>query len=112
MFYTVKISKLLASRYIYRYFRFDKLLNKFFSNKNCLIEILFLRWLVGFRYGKKSFYQNSGKFGYSFIKNDIMFMYLLCIYKKPIILSLFKIDTLNFTMYILTILTCPLKTCH
>ena len=38
-----------------------------------------------------------------------MFMYLLCIYKKPIILSLFKIDTLNFTMYILTILTCPLK---
>ena len=39
-----------------------------------------------------------------------MFMSLLCIYKKPIILSLFKIDTLNFTMYILTILTCPLKT--
>ena len=37
-------------------------------------------------------------------------MYLLCIYKKPIILSLFKIDTLNFTMHILTILTCPLKT--
>ena len=37
-------------------------------------------------------------------------MYLLCTYKKPIILSLFKIDTLNFTMYILTILTCPLKT--
>ena len=29
-------------------------------------------------------------------------MHLLCIYKKPIILSLFKIDTLNFTMYILT----------
>ena len=39
-----------------------------------------------------------------------MFMYLFCIYKKPIILSLFKIDSLNFTMYILTILTCPLKT--
>ena len=37
-------------------------------------------------------------------------MYLLCIYKKPIILRLFKIDTLNFTVYILTILTCPLKT--
>ena len=38
----------------------------------------------------------------------------LCIYfvftKKTIILSLFKIDTLNFTMYILTILTYPLKT--
>ena len=38
-----------------------------------------------------------------------MFMYLLCIYKKPIILSLFKIDILNFTMYILTILICSLK---
>ena len=37
-------------------------------------------------------------------------MYLLCIYKKPIILRLFKIDTLNFTMHILTVLTCPLKT--
>ena len=29
-----------------------------------------------------------------------MFMYLLYIYKKPIILSLFKIDILNLTMYI------------
>ena len=40
----------------------------------------------------------------------------LCIYfvltKKNIVLSLFKIDTLNFTMYILTIFTCPLKTRH
>ena len=36
-----------------------------------------------------------------------MFKYLLCIYKKNI-LSLFKIDTLNLTMYILTILTCNL----
>ena len=36
-------------------------------------------------------------------------MYLLCIYKKTIILSLFKIDTLNFTMYILTILISSLK---
>ena len=39
-----------------------------------------------------------------------MFIYLICIYKKPIILSLFKIDLLNFTMYTLTILRCPLKT--
>ena len=38
-----------------------------------------------------------------------MFMYILCVYKKTIILSLFKIDTLNFTMYILTILTSLLK---
>ena len=46
----------------------------------------------------KTFYQNSDKFGYSSIKNDIM----LCIYivftKNP--LSLFKIDALNCTMYI------------
>ena len=58
---------------------------------------------------EKTFYQNNDKFSYSFIKNDIMFMYLLYIYKKPIILSLFKIHTLNFTMYILTNLTCHLK---
>ena len=75
-------------------------------------EVVFsgLRKLVGFSYGKKTFYQNSDKFLYSFIKSDIMFMYLHCIYKKIIILSLFNIDTLNFTMYILTNLTCCLKT--
>ena len=39
-----------------------------------------------------------------------MFTHLLYIYKKPIILSLFKIDTLNSTMHILANLTCPLKT--
>ena len=48
------------------------------------------------------------KFGYSFIKNEIIFMYIPSIYKKNIILSLFKIDALNVTMYIFTILTCPL----
>ena len=68
-----------------------------------------LRQLVGFRCGKK-ICQNSDCFGYCFIKNDILFIYFLCIYKKPIILSLFEIDTLNFTMHILTILICPLKT--
>ena len=36
-------------------------------------------------------------------------MYILRIYKKTFILSLFNTDTINFTMYILTILTCPLK---
>ena len=40
-------------------------------------------------------------------------IFRLCIYfvftKKRIILSLTKIDTLNFTMYILAILTSPLK---
>ena len=60
---------------------------------------------------EKTFCQNSDYFGYRFIKNDIMLMDLLCIYKKKnIILSLFKTRTLNFTMYILTILTHPLKT--
>ena len=44
------------------------------------------------------------KFSYRIIKNDIMFMHLFCIYKKLIILSL------NPAMYIVTILTCPLKT--
>ena len=33
---------------------------------------------------KKAFCQNSDKFGYSFIKNDIMFMYLLCICKHAL----------------------------
>ena len=37
-------------------------------------------------------------------------MYILCIYEKNIVLSLFKIDALNFTMHILTILTWSLKT--
>ena len=40
---------------------------------------------------------------YSFIKNDIIFVYLLYIYRKLIILSLFKIDRFNFTMCVLTI---------
>ena len=34
---------------------------------------------------------------------------LFCIYKKLIILSLFNIETLNFTMYILKTFTCSLK---
>ena len=37
-------------------------------------------------------------------------MYILCIYEKNIVFSLFKIDSLNFTVYILTILTWSLKT--
>ena len=50
---------------------------------------------------EKTFCQNNDKFDYSLIKNDIMFVYILCIYKKKkkkIILSLFKIDTLDITM--------------
>ena len=41
---------------------------------------------------EKTFGQNSDKFGYSFIKSDIMFIYLLCVYKETIISSLFKIE--------------------
>ena len=52
---------------------------------------------------KKIFCQNSDKFGHSFTKN------FPCIYKKPIILSLVKIATLNFTMYTLTIVTSTLN---
>ena len=58
---------------------------------------------------KKPFFQNSEKFGYSFIKSDIGYMYLSFIYKNPIMLSLLEIVTLNITMYILTILTGSLK---
>ena len=36
-------------------------------------------------------------------------MYLLCIYKNLVILNIFNIDTLNFTMFILTNLTYLLK---
>ena len=64
---------------------------------------------VACRFQTWNILHDGDKFGYSFIKNDTMFMYLLCICKQTIILSLFKIDTLNFTMYILMILTCPLK---
>ena len=69
-----------------------------------------LRWLVGSRYGrKKTFCQNNDKFGCSFIKNDIVYVFTLYL-QIPIILSLFKIDALNFTIYILTILISSLKT--
>ena len=52
--------------------------------------------LVGFRYGNKIFFfQNSDKSGDSFMKNGIMFIYLLRIYKKPIFLNLFKITKIK-----------------
>ena len=62
-------------------------------------------WLMFFLFQiwKKTFCQNSDTFCYSFIKNDIMVVDLLCIYKKTIIESLFKIDTLNFTCIFLQI---------
>ena len=47
---------------------------------------VFLKVACRVRVWKKPFCQNSNKFGRSFIKSDIMVMYLLCIYKKRIIL--------------------------
>ena len=64
-----------------------------------LIELDTLKVACRVQIWKKTFCQNSDKFGYSFTKNDITFMYLLGIYKKIIILSLFNVDTLKFTMY-------------
>ena len=75
-----------------------------------MISLLEVKVACSVHIWKKKCYQNSGKFGYSFSKNDSIFIHMLCIYKKTIVLSLFKIDTLNFTMYILMTLTCPLKT--
>ena len=43
------------------------------------------------------------------LKMTYIYVYTLYL-QKAIILSLFKIDTWNFTMYILASLTCPLKT--
>ena len=68
------------------------------------------RQFVSFRFEKKILFQNNEKFGYSFIKSGIVYMYLPFIYKKP--LSLFEIAALNFTVYILTILTCSLIKNH
>ena len=59
--------------------RFEKVILSIL-NLYCVL----LRQLVGLRYGKKKFCQNSDKFGYSFIKNDIILMYLLCIYKNSL----------------------------
>ena len=78
----------------------------------CLITSVSCAIKVAYRVQiwKKTFCQNSDCFGYRFIKNDIMFMHLLCIYKNHTILSLSKNDTLNLAMYIITILTCLLNT--
>ena len=60
---------------------------RFISLYDCRVQI----W-------KKTFCRNSDKFGYGLIKNDIMFMYILCIYFKPVENWHIK------TRYILTIL--------
>ena len=80
------------------------------SNQKCMTQPTLAKVTCRVQiWKKKTFCQNSNYFGCSFIKNDILFMYFLCIYKKPVILSLFRLDILNFTLYILTTLLCPLK---
>ena len=63
------------------------------------------KWASSVQISTKSFSQNSEKFGYSFITNDIYIFKLN--FWKLIILGLFKILTLNLTMHILTISACP-----
>ena len=58
-----------------------------------------------FRLGKKTFFLNGETFGNSFIRNEITYMNLPFIYEKPIIFSILKINSLKFTIYILTIFT-------
>ena len=58
---------------------------------------------------KKILCQNSDKFGTVLLKMTLCICISFVFTKNPIILSLFKIATLNFTMYILTILTCTLN---
>ena len=87
-----------------------------FSNRNdqYVFRLSFLKTAVAFiawrgQILKKTYFQNSEKFGYSFIKSDIGYIYLFFIYKNLIMLSLLETVTLNFTMYILTISTGSLK---
>ena len=48
-----------------------------------------------FRFEKNNFSKKWKELGYSFIKNDIIYVYLLFIYENPIILSLFETVTLK-----------------
>ena len=57
----------------------------------------------------KDIFQNTKKFDYILIKDYISHMYLPFINESPIILCPLKIVTVNFTVYILTILTCSFK---
>ena len=70
-----------------------------------------LFWVGGGEWGyMKHFLGGWGWVGVSGVVALFDNAHLLYIYKKkPIILNLFKIDTLNITMYILANMTCPLK---
>ena len=46
--------------------------------------VCFILYLVWFRYRKKTFCQISDYFGYRLMKNNIILMYLLCVYKNPL----------------------------
>ena len=65
--------------------------------------------VVGLRNGKKHLVKIVQSLVAVLFKETL---YLLCIYQKNMVLSLSKIDTLNITMYILTILKWSLKARH
>ena len=58
---------------------------------------------------KKKICQNSEILVTVLFKMTLYLRIYFAFTKNPINLSLFKTDTLNFTMYISTILTCPLR---
>ena len=68
-----------------------------------------LRYIVGFRFGKKHFLKMVKGLVAVLSKTTLFFMNLPFIHKKSITLSLLKIVTLKFTMYILTVLAYSLK---
>ena len=69
-----------------------------------------LRQLVGFSYGKKRFVKIVTIFVTVLLKMTLCLCICFVFTKNPLYFKPFKIDTLNFTMYILMILTCPFKT--
>ena len=73
-----------------------------------LKELQGCRLLVGFRYGKNHFVKIMTIFVTFLLKMTLCLCICFVFTKNP--LSVFQIDILNFTMHILTILRCSLKT--
>ena len=65
-----------------------------------------------FLFGKTHFLKIVKHLGIVLLKEGFTYIYLAFIYENLIISDLFKTFTLNFTMHILTILTCSLKLRH
>ena len=84
------------------------LLSLYFSQVNKKTVMKEIK-VVGLRNGKKHLVKIVQSLVAVLFKETL---YLLCIYQKNMVLSLSKIDTLNITMYILTILKWSLKARH